>query len=772
MPVLPTPVLRALEGVTEYTGRTVIIAGPPLSGKSRLLTEIRQSLAGQNARVVELRGSYHGRSVPYGALDGLRQSVVTGSEPLLGVDLPTDLEAEGEIEPPIDGPLAPIAYNPERLPRRRRGRGDRPRTTFLGQPVRGRSANEGDPDGFWREILPEFRGPDAHPVALLIEDAALFDSESRDFIVSLSHRARLRPFLIALTLDTSVAGATLWEEQLFGRGDVDWVRTKDVAPDPREVRRLREIFDHLPPVSQRVAGFIALLGGNVGEVVLARVSRLNFSQLADGLLPSSGVGLVRVQEGRVTIPHAPWIPLTIELLPEADRKQMHHDIAEALSALSPEPNLSRRIEVAHHHLAAGPGPMAMASLLEAAEISVQLLSFDSAADLLTDAVGCLTSISPADRRSIEPEMRLLFARALFYAGRPLEAEAQVREGIDGAITAEIPAAELGELVEPLLLAMRVVGPRHSLMTTLVELAERCHEAHLTEIEVLLEVLIAEFHRERHQLERTRAEAHRAAVLSRRLPEQYLQALGLLTMGFSRIDGDAADQELADRFLRASRVLLGRSRRWDLDHLAGDFEARLLERRGEFARARTMRERNLASIEREKLMSIEIYHVLGIAGTLLDERLDNGLADRLARARTIAETLHLLPPSPGLLDLWLLDGRRLALAGETEAARDRWSAIVDLPPGLSIPRLRAEAMVRLALLEYSTGGTEEGKRMRGRLSEPDVAPALPAGWSEWVDQLEALAPVSKHGGGPLPPREDPPAENRPSQTKPKRPGKRP
>ncbi|HTP54055.1 MAG TPA: AAA family ATPase [Thermoplasmata archaeon] len=746
MPSLPTPLLRALEGVTEFTGRTLVIAGPPLSGKSRILGELRQSLAAHAARVIDLRGSYHSRSVPYGALDGLRQATGAAMESLPGAAL----EAEGDLPAPIEGPLAPIAFNPDRLPRRRRSRGASQRTTFLGQPIRGRSANEGDPEGYWREILPEFRSDHPHPVALLIEDAALFDSESREFIVSLTQRARLRPFVIALTLDTSVAGATLWEERLFGRGDVDWIRTKNVAADPREVRRLKEVFENLPPATQKVAGYIALLGGNVGEVVLARVSRLNFPQLAEAILPATGVGLLRAQEGRLTIPHVPWISLTIELLPEANRRQMHHEIAEALGALSPEPNLSRRIEVARHYLAAGPGPMAMASLLEAAEISIQLLSFDTAADLLTDAVGCLPSMSPNDRRPVEPEIRLLYARALFYVGRPLEAEAQVREAIDGAIAAELPAPELGELVEPLLLAMRVVGPRHSLMTTLVELAERCHEARLTEIEVLLEVLLAEFHRERNQLERSRAEAHRAAVLARKLPERYLQALGLLTMGFSRIDGDATDQDLADRFLRAARVLLVQSRRWDLDHLAGDFEARLLERQGALGRARAMRERSLLSLQREKLLSVELYHVLGIAETLLDQRLKKGLDDRLARGGTIVETIHLLPPSPGLLRLWLLDGRRMALAGETEGARDRWSALVDLPAALAIPRVRAEAMVRLALLEFSTGGVAEGKALEERLCAPDASSALPPGWTDWIGNLESIAPASGKGGGPFPP----------------------
>ena len=757
MPSLPTPILRALESVAERSGRTVVISGPALSGKSKLLQEIRESLAAKDARIIELRGSYRDRSTPYGALDGLRGAPESNSgalgAPMMGTIVPGGEEGEEGISA---GPIAPIAYNPERLPRRRRGRGGGARTTFLGQPVRGRSANEGDPDGYWHEIEPEFRGEHAHPIAILIDDAVLFDADSREFVVSLSRRARLRPLLIAIALDTSAAGASLWEERLFGRGDVDWVRTTAVATDPREVRRLKELFESLPPPSRRIVGYIALLGGNVSEVVLTRVSRMNFSQLADALVPPTGVGLVRLQESRLTIPHRGWVSLIAELLSEEERRKLHLEIAEALSALSPEPVLARRIEVAQHYLAAGPGPMAMASMLEAAEISVQLLSFDTAADLLSDAVGCLTSIPPVDRKSVEPELRLLYARALFAAGRPAEGETQVREGVGGAIAAEMTSAELSELVEPLLLAMRVVGPRPSLTTTLVELAERCHEARLTELEVLFEVLVAEFHRERNLGDRARSDAHRAAVLARHLSERHLQALGLLTMGFSRIDGSREDQELAARFLRAARVLLGQTRRWELDYLAGDYEARLLERRGDLVQARASRERSLAGLQRERLLSIELFHVIGIAEATLDLHAPKGWEPRLARAGTIVEAIHLLPPSPGLLRYWLVDGRARALAGATDEARDRWSALVDLPPADSLPRIRVEAIVRLALLEYASGAIDEGRRVQELLRAPDMVAVLPPGWASWTEELESLAPASRHGGSPLPPAAQPAA----------------
>ena len=353
-------------------------------------------------------------------------------------------------------------------------------------------------------------------------------------------------------------GFVAWEEAFLGRGDVDWIRFTTSAPDPREAHRLKSIWDDLPSVTQRVAGYVALLGGTTGEVVLSRVARLNFPQLAEALLPATGVGLVKVQEGKVTIPHAAWTPLTIDLLPETQRKEMHLEIANALSALSPEPNLARRIDVARHYLSWYPGPMALRHLLEAAELALEFSSFDTAEELLNDALGCLGSLPPAERDPLEPELRLLRAEALFAAGRVAEAEVEFREGVEGALRGKVSPGALAEWVEPLIISMRVVGPRPSLSTMLMELAERCHDAEMVELEVLFEAIIAEFHYERNLPDKARAESHRAARLARQLPDGHLQAVALLAVGLSRIEGSPEEQELAGKFLRAARTLLGRA----------------------------------------------------------------------------------------------------------------------------------------------------------------------------------------------------------------------
>jgi hypothetical protein len=746
VPGLPTPVLRSLQGLAENSGRTVVVAGPPASGKSRLLEELETQLRAKGARVIHLRGSYRSRSIPYAALNGLRSE--NGSAP--------ENSAASGADPPAGMvlPVPPVPFLSERLPQGRRSRGERGRTSFLGQPVRARSANEGDPDSFWERLLPEFVGPDGHPVAVLIEDGALFDSESRDFVVALTKRARFRPFLIALALDTTVAGFAPWEDAFLGRGDVDWVRIPHSLPDPREAHRLKAIYDDLPSITQRMVGYVALLGGSVGEVVLSRVARLAFPQLADAILPATSAGVVKVQDGKVVISHQAWIAPTEDLLPDKQRREMHLEIAEALSALSPEPNLARRIEVARHYLAWFPGPMALRYLLEAAEISLQLLAFDSAEELLADALTCLTSLPPAQRDPFAPELRFLHARALFAAGRPADAENELREGIDGAIRAQVGVDTVAEWLEPLILTMRVIGPRPSLATTVLELTDRCHDAGLVELEILFDALIAEFHFERNQAERAREESHRAALLSRQRPNQHVQALALLAVGLSRIEGNAEEQELAERFLRSARLLLARNRRWELDALAEDLEARLLEARGEFARAKEVRERSLPALQRARLPALEIYQQLGLVELLLNRENLRGLAVALDRARALTDLLHLAPPSPALLQFWLLEGRSLAVNDSIDAARERWMAIIELPASDAIPRIKAEALVRVALLEYATGRKDRGTEFASRLANPELRSALPTGWSTWLDQLDVWAKASDHGGGPLPPRNRP------------------
>jgi tetratricopeptide (TPR) repeat protein len=738
-------VLRALQGLSDNSGRTVVIAGPPTSGKSALLGEIRTILTDRKARIVELRGTYRGRSIPFGALDGLHQDLPApgGAREGDASEMAVDASAVA------DAPMAPVAYLPDRLPHTGRSRSGRARTSFLGQPIRARAANEGDPDAYWQELVQGFRSAENRPVAILIDDGALFDPDSREFIVALSKKARLRPLLIVCALDSSVPGYMSWEDSFLGRGDVDWVRFTQSLPDAREAHRLKAIFDDLPTVTQRVVGYVALLGGTVGEVVLSRVARLNYPQLAEALLPATGAGVVKVNDGRVGIPHVAWIGLTRDLLPSKQVTEMHLEIANALAALSPEPTPARRVEVAQHYLAWYPGPMALKHLLEAGELSLHLVAFDSAEELLAQAITCLPSLPAAERDRMDAELRLLHAQALFCAGRPAEGETELREGLDSALRAKVPPEIVAEWMEFLVLTMRVVGPRPGLQQSLAELADRAHDVRWIEIEALLQSLLAEYYSERGQSELARDESRRAGALAQSLPPGHLQATALLAVGLVRVEGTPEEQALAAKFLASARMLLGRARRWELDHMAGDIEARILDNRGDWQQAMQQREQALPALQRQKVYTVELYHELSIAGTLLDHRNGKGVEPVLARAALLVETLHLLPPSPCLLRLWLLEGRYRAIAGETGAARDRWEAIVDAPVVTSLPAVRAEALYRLALLEYASGRADVGGGYAEQLLAPELREFVPLPWQPGLADLAALASSSMHGGAPLP-----------------------
>jgi hypothetical protein len=136
--------------------------------------------------------------------------------------------------------------------------------------------------------------------------------------------------------------------------------------------------------------------------------------------------------------------------------------------------------------------------------------------------------------------------------------------------------------------------------------------------------------------------------------------------------------------------------------------------------------------------------------LLDEGATKGVVESLDRARTIVETLHLLPPSPLLLRFWVIEGRFFALEDNPESARDRWLAVADEPTNSGLPRPRSEALLRLALLEFARKRPEDALPYTQRLAVPAVLGALPVTWQDLVPDLGDLAAQSKHGGTRLPP----------------------
>jgi hypothetical protein len=692
---------------------------------------MREQLGAKGVRILELRGTYQNRETPNAALAPLH-----GEAPAL--------DDPGPEEDGADVPIAALGAlgDPAGRSSRRRG-GERRAGTIMGvaYSVRTRGGASMDPSDYWSELRASYREPGTAPLAILVDDGSLVDPESRNFLLYLSERLRYRPVVMVVALDVGEPGFAGWEERLIGRNDVDWVRFASPRPDPREAHRMKQMFDGLPVESQRVLALASLLGGSTTEVKLSRVTRLNFSQLGDALLPASELHLVRTEAGKVTIPHAEWAHIIPEFLSNQRVRELHREIAEALEAMSPESTLASRTELAEHLYRWEAGPAALRYLLEAAELTERLSAYDGVLALVDDALHCVGGLPGDDRPAVEVELRLFRTRALFFAGRPAAAGAELRTAIALALEHHIAPATLEEWVELLVPSLVAVGPRPELLNELSELADRAHEGGLVAVEVLFRAILAGHEQRRGRAERARGDSRRAGLLARNLEPGAVQATALLAIAVALLDGAPAEQELAERFRAMAHGMLGTVRRSGLQQLAEEMKAVALTRSGDAEGARAIHVRAVSALQRLRLHAFELPHQLGIAELTLDERGGTDAAARaLRRARELVELLHLTPPSPSVLRLWLLEGRFQALAPAPEEARERYRAITDRPTATSLPQIRRSALLRLSDLELSEGRDEEARRAFDALDPDAFAPEKALTWEEWRDGRKSRAVV--------------------------------
>lgn len=761
MPILPTPALRALAGLAEGSGRTVVVTGPPDSGKSEYLLAIRHDLGLQGTRVVGLRGSFRERSTSYGAVSRIWEQTFESAPETPPEPGDTSAMPEGEAGSPWVGLGSEVeGYVASEPPGSRRGRGEHGRRSrgFLEPSGRSRAGAVVDPAGFWNQLSSYWRSGAFGPVAFVVDDAALLDLESRNFLLYLSQRARRRPLLVVFALDSSAPQFRDWEELLHGRGDVEWIRFEQPKSDPRDLRRLHERYDVLPEATRRVLGYTALLGGQANEMTLHRVTRLRFPDLADALLPATEAGLVRVVGSRIAFVQE-WVARYLpELIPPEQRREMHGEIAEALAAMHPEPNLAHRLELAHHFFEWYPGPNALRFLLEAAEISDRLSAFDDSERLLAQALQCINGLPEADRAAAECEVRLLHARALFFSGRIADAQRELGEGISTAILGGIDGERLEEWLEPIYSAVRAMGPRPSLRTELVEYSDRLLEAGLVGPATLLQSSVAELDVAAGRLDRGRMEGDRAIRRTRGLGPLPIQGAPLTAIALALLGAGPAEADLARRFLRTSIKLLQAGRRYSLEHHAREVEVRLLEEAGDWKAALEQRVHALPNAQRLRLLPLELEHQLGLARVGLELSGGERVTRALKRARELADTLHLVPPSPAFLTLNILEGRNALAVGDRDTAREAFGSIADLKSVQAPAPLRAEATLRLALMEVDSGDLASGLAEAARLREPELRAALRPIWRAWLDEKlpnwatagQALATSAPRAPAPPPP----------------------
>jgi hypothetical protein len=743
---MPPDWIRALSSLEDGAGRIVVIAGPPESGKSERLGQLERRLKDAGARTLRITGQYRARNTAYGAVSDLASRL----EELIGA---SSAPAPEPAAPRIAESSVAWAYVPpseDEAPdagpsSRGRGSGGRGRGS-----ARPRSFVQLSAADLWGRIELAFhRGQLAQPLAFLVEDASLLDPESRDYLFHLADRARLRPVLLAVAIESTATSFSAWEERWLGRSDVDWVRLTHRTTDAREAKRVRELFENLPVRTQRLVVCTALVGGSVGDVRLSRISRLRWDELADALLPATEAGLLKVRDGRVQVGEDAWVDWLVAAAPEADRRDMHREIGEALAALSPEPDAARRRELAHHFHEWNRGSVALRYWLECAEISERLGAFDPTEEAIARALDCVDSLPPAERPEAEAELRLFHARVLLLAGRPAEMQLELHSGVTLALQSHLSADRLEEWTEPLIPPLLAAGPRPSLMTTLGELGDRCAEGGAPGAAVILLSVVAGLELQRGRFEQSQQGALRAFRLARPLGRGPVLALAILGVAATRVHpGD--DSSLTARFLRAAQTMLESSRRLELRQFADVIQARVKAQAGDVDGAIRIHEKSIPVVERSRSLPMELHHRVARAELLLRRRpQDSHLAGDLRRARQIAEQLHLTPPSTLWLRLLLLEADLASGQGDTDGARERWLALADLRgPSRQLVHTH-EALLRLAELEEKRAAPDAA---RAFLEEFDRRrPEGPGGLrSELRSGYERLAASLRSPPAPAPP----------------------
>jgi tetratricopeptide (TPR) repeat protein len=708
----PPAFLRAYAGLEARSGRTIALAGPPTSGKSAKIAELRAELGQREVVVLTAEGSYRDRDLDYGALAPLwpqfSEKVGKNAEP--GASL-------------VPGSFAD-AFGGEGIPAmggRRRSRGGR-----AGASAGPRTGSGGfeSMTTVWAAFTERFRTGESVAMALVIEEATLLDPASRTLLLKLSRLARRRPFLLVLELDSSLPSFSQWEEDLLGRPDVDWIRLGHPHADARETDRLQEIMTSLPEATRRLVGFVALLDGSTSEVVLARIARQRTSELSDLLQPALAANLLKVGEGRINVAHEAWVDHLIESIPEESRREMHRIVAEGLEALSPEPNLQRRFQIADQLYQAEAGPVALRHLVEAAHLAERVLAFDPAESALAKAIDCIPRAPdpPLAERAIE--LRLERARLLAYAGRPSEAEQLIPEVVEAAILTPPPEERLEELLLTLVQVVYTIGPRPTLRRTLAEAADRFLQLRLIGPEAITRTLLAYLELLGANVVEAKSEIGKANALAGRPSDELARISGLLFDGMIQLWNAGRAPPAVAKSLETIRQLLRGSHLTELELLAEVIDARWTQLQSGRDAALKIVERSLVVAERTGTAWLELDLQLQHVALLLGGATPAAASVPLRRCQYLVETLHLVPPSPPLFRLWGFEARLAQQQGRFEEAREGWLDLLAHSSYAQQPRIRAQTIYRLAALNLEMHVPGRAQQRIEQLRKEELEPYLP------------------------------------------------
>lgn len=593
----------------------------------------------------------------------------------------------------------------------------------------------------WTAFTERFRSGNPVALAVLVDNATLLDPASRALLLQLSRLARRRPFLLVLELDSSLPSFSQWEEDLLGRADVDWIRMAHPHADVRETDRVQEIMATLPAETQRLVGFVALLDGSTSEVVLARISQRRTSEIQELALPALSANLLKRGEGRIAVAHESWVDHLVESLPEETRREMHRIVAEGLEALSPEPNLQRRFQIADHFFRAEPGPLALRHLVEAAHLAERVLAFDLAEAALAKSIECIPPAPDPALAELAVELRLQQAKILAFAGRPAESEQMLQQAVDAAMNGPLRENRLEELLLMMTQVVFSLGPREVLRTVLADAAEQFQRRRWSGAAAIARTLLAYHELLGARRAAAESEVAKAYALSERPGSDVARMAVLLFDAMVQLWTNDRPPPSVPRSLETVREMLRGSHLTDLDLLATSVEARWALAQEGASAALQVAGRGLIVAERTGTLWLELHLQTQRVAILLRGETPAAAKSSLERCQFLVETLHIVPPGPALFRVWGFEAQTAQRAGRFEEAREVWLDVLAHSGYSHLARTRALTLLRLAQLDVAMQTLDRARERLDQIRTEGLGPLLPAPLQRDLGRLEESVPLS-------------------------------
>jgi ATP/maltotriose-dependent transcriptional regulator MalT len=417
------------------------VVGESGVGKSRLVAELQARAAAQGARVLS------GDCVELGEGELAYAPLVTALRPLVRDADPVLDALPGDVRAELATLLPGLGERRERV----RGAGDQARVFEALLAVL---------DALSRSA----------PVLLVIEDLHWADASTRAFLRFLASALAAEPVLVVTTyrpdelhrrhplrpllaelervraLRVDLGGLTREElreqlsdilgtapepalvERLYARSEGNPLFTEELlaagldgrgAVPPSLAAALSLRIERLSDDAQEVVRVLAA-GGALSDAVLAAVAALEPRALRDALRETVAAQIVVLEGERYTLRHALLREAVYDDLLPGERVELHRALARALEADADTPGVAvaqRAAAIAHHYLAAGDQPAALAGAVRAGLAAIEVQAYHEGATLFERALELWDRVPDAARLTGADEIDLLerAAACQFYA---------------------------------------------------------------------------------------------------------------------------------------------------------------------------------------------------------------------------------------------------------------------------------------------------------------------------------------------------------------------